>query len=82
MKTHKVILFVSFIFVIIFSSFINSSENKSHQFVVVLDAGHGGKDPGRPTKNGYIEKDFDDDIIIETVKKLALDIYNFYNSSV
>jgi uncharacterized C2H2 Zn-finger protein len=34
------------------------------------------------TINGYIEKDFDDDIIIETVKKLALDIYNFYNSTV
>jgi len=34
------------------------------------------------TINGYIEKDFDDDIVIETVKKLALDIYNFYNSTV
>ena len=34
------------------------------------------------TINGYIEKDFDDDIIIETVKKLALDIYNFYNTSI
>jgi hypothetical protein len=34
------------------------------------------------TINGYIEKDFDDEIIIETVKKLALDIYNFYNSTV
>jgi len=33
------------------------------------------------TINGYIEKDFDDEIIIETVKKLALDIYNFYNST-
>jgi len=33
------------------------------------------------TINGYIEKDFDDDIVIETVKKLALDIYNFYNST-
>jgi len=34
------------------------------------------------TINGYIEKDFDDEIIIETVKKLALDIYNFYNTSI
>jgi hypothetical protein len=34
------------------------------------------------TINGYIEKDFDDEIVIETVKKLALDIYNFYNSSI
>lgn len=27
------------------------------KFVVVLDAGHGGHDPGRPTENGYKEKD-------------------------
>jgi uncharacterized C2H2 Zn-finger protein len=32
--------------------------------------------------NGYIEKDFEDEIIVEAVKKLALNIYNFYNSSV
>ena len=25
-------------------------------FLVFLDAGHGGNDPGRPTKNGYKEK--------------------------
>ena len=70
MKTPKVILFVSFIFVIIFSSFINSSENKSHQFVVVLDAGHGGKDPGRPTKNGYIEKDIALKIVLDIGEEL------------
>jgi len=32
--------------------------------------------------NGYIEKDFEDEIIVEAVKKLALNIYNFYNSSI
>lgn len=70
MKTHKVILFVSFIFVVIFSSFVNSSENKSHQFVVVLDAGHGGKDPGRPTKNGYTEKNIALKIVLDIGEEL------------
>ena len=70
MKTPKVILFVSFIFVVIFSSFITSSENKSPQFVVVLDAGHGGKDPGRPTKNGYIEKDIALKIVLDVGEEL------------
>ncbi|MBT8253878.1 MAG: N-acetylmuramoyl-L-alanine amidase, partial [Bacteroidia bacterium] len=33
------------------------SQNNTEKFVVVLDAGHGGKDPGRPTRYGYKEKD-------------------------
>ena len=47
---------------------------------------NGNKDTYKETQletiNGYIEKDFEDEIIIETVKKFALDIYNFYNSTV
>ena len=70
MKTPKVILFVSFIFVIICSSFMTSGEKKSHQFIVVLDAGHGGKDPGRPTKNGYIEKDIALKIVLDVGQEL------------
>lgn len=38
-------------------------------FVVVLDAGHGGKDPGRPAKN-YIEKEIALDIVLLTGKIL------------
>ena len=30
--------------------------------------------------NGYIEKDFKDELVVEAVKKLAFNIYNFYNS--
>lgn len=38
-------------------------------FKVVLDAGHGGKDPGRPAKN-YSEKDIALSIVLQLGKKL------------
>ena len=31
--------------------------------------------------NDYIERDFEDKAVVESVKKLALNIYNFYNST-
>jgi len=54
MKTQNILLFVSFIVVLTFSSFIDN--DLQDKFVVVLDAGHGGKDPGN-LGNGYREKD-------------------------
>ena len=41
------------------------SQTNPNPFVVVLDAGHGGKDPGRPTNFGYKEKDIALDIVLK-----------------
>ncbi|MGB5419798.1 N-acetylmuramoyl-L-alanine amidase [Algibacter sp.] len=55
MKTNNILIFVSFIIVLTFPSIVDA-QNNSKKFVVVLDAGHGGKDPGN-LGNGYREKD-------------------------
>lgn len=57
MKTtpHYIIVLLS----LLITSFLTSAhafQKDNDKFVVVLDAGHGGKDPGRPTKFGYKEK--------------------------
>lgn len=46
------------------------SKNNTKPFIVVLDAGHGGKDPGRPTSFGYKEKDIALDIVLRVGKQL------------
>lgn len=58
MQTKLKYLLVSFILLLTLGVFAQSNGSK---FTVVLDAGHGGHDPGRPTK-------------VDTEKKIALDI--------
>lgn len=54
---NKILSFIILIGVILCSySFINNSKNEEKPFIVVLDAGHGGHDPGN-LGNGYKEKD-------------------------
>ncbi|GAA4281812.1 N-acetylmuramoyl-L-alanine amidase family protein [Gaetbulibacter aestuarii] len=70
MKTKHIVLFVFLVGFLSLSSF-HKFENEKVQyskdkFVVVLDAGHGGKDPGKPSKYGYKEKDI--------ALKIALDV--------
>ncbi|MBT8245926.1 MAG: N-acetylmuramoyl-L-alanine amidase [Winogradskyella sp.] len=58
MKTFKnhILVFVLTLFTtsLTYSAFAQAPSDK---FVVVVDAGHGGKDPGKPTKNNYKESD-------------------------
>lgn len=58
MQTNTSKHFVSFILVLTFFAFniVNAQVNKD-KFIVVLDAGHGGHDPGKHAKSGLKEKD-------------------------
>jgi hypothetical protein len=64
-KQIKLFLFLALIF-----SAISTAQTNAKHFVVVLDAGHGGKDPGRPTNFGYKEKDIALDVALRVGKNL------------
>lgn len=69
-KTNAIYLFVCFIIVLTCSSFINNQDAPpSKKFVVVLDAGHGGKDSGN-TGNGFKEKDIALKVVLAVGKAL------------
>lgn len=55
--------------IITFYSFSEHNNNTTNPFVVVLDAGHGGKDSGN-RGNGYKEKDIALDVILQIGKIL------------
>ena len=51
------------------ANFTFSQQNSDSRFTVVVDAGHGGKDPGN-TGNGYLEKKIALSIALKLGKKL------------
>lgn len=63
---------LSLVFVFIIAFLFNNHTIKAQKkdFVVVLDAGHGGKDPGKHAFKKYYEKDIALKIVLETGKLL------------
>lgn len=69
MKTKIASIVLLLVTVFIFSSFLNHKNDTTKPFIVVLDAGHGGYDPGN-TGNGYKEKEIALKIVLEIGKIL------------
>ncbi len=72
MQTYIKTFFVSIIIVLTFTVTIPATaQSNNEKFVVVLDAGHGGHDPGKPSKHGYKEKDIALKIVLAVGKALS-----------
>lgn len=60
-----------FVFIVVFMSSISTAFAQEKEFIVVLDAGHGGKDPGKVGYKQYKEKDIALKIVLEVGKLLS-----------
>lgn len=70
MLKRFVLIPISFLFALISSFSYNYFEDNDEPFLVVLDAGHGGHDPGN-LGNGYMEKNIALNIVLEVGKLLS-----------
>ncbi len=68
-RTLSTIVLLTFIFTCFLTSAETFQKNPD-KFIVVLDAGHGGKDPGKHSKYGYKEKDIALSIVLAVGKEL------------
>ncbi len=67
----KITYFIVFVLIgVLTSSFLYVQPRDNDKFIVVLDAGHGGHDPGKPSKNGFKEKDIALKIALEVGEEL------------
>lgn len=69
MRTKLIALILLSVGILLSTSFSGGAEGENKPFVVVLDAGHGGKDPGN-RGNGFTEKDIALDVTLQIGKIL------------
>ena len=72
MKTKYFLFLALSLCVLVFFSFKDHNNYTPKPFIVVLDAGHGGSDPGN-RGNGYLEKDIALDVTLQVGKILEKD---------
>ncbi|PNW27921.1 N-acetylmuramoyl-L-alanine amidase family protein [Formosa algae] len=70
MKTKSIFFILPLICFLVLTSFKSDNALNSNKFVVVLDAGHGGHDPGKPTKYGFTEKE----VALKIVLKIGAEL--------
>jgi len=69
MKAKYTFIILVLLGIVVSYSFVAHKNDTTKEFIVVLDAGHGGKDPGN-RGNGYFEKDIVLDVTLQIGKLL------------
>ena len=70
MKTNIFYILVFFSAIVFNNAYAKTDPPGNQKFVVVLDAGHGGHDPGKTTKSGLREKDIALKITLDVGREL------------